>query len=167
MRPLQRLVLMALLVAMGVAASTFSPIPFLGAKLFPFQHAINVVAGVILGPVYAGITALVIAITRIITGTGSPMAIPGSVFGAVLAGLLYRQTRHYIGAMVGEVIGTGLIGAVAAFPVAVLIMGNEKAAGAGVTFFIIPFALSSAAGALLGGALLPALNRAGARFLAR
>lgn len=158
MRPLQRLVLMALLVAMGVVASRFS-IPFLGAKLFPIQHAINVVAGVLLGPVYAGITALVIAVTRIITGTGSPLAIPGSLFGAVLAGLAYRQTRTYIGAMVGEVVGTGLIGAAAAFPIAVLFMNNEKAAAAGVTFFMIPFALSSTAGALLGGVLLPALSR--------
>jgi energy-coupling factor transport system ATP-binding protein len=150
---------MAVLIALGVAAAYLLPIPVYGAKLFPAQHAINVVAGVLLGPWLAGVVALVIAAIRIATGTGSPLAIPGSIFGAMLAGLLYRATRSYVGAAVGEVIGTGLIGALAAYPVALLFMPKANAAASGMTVYIIPFALSSLTGAILASLALPAVMR--------
>ncbi|MFB5085074.1 energy coupling factor transporter S component ThiW [Symbiobacterium thermophilum] len=150
---------MAILVALGVASSSFSAIPLFGAKLFPAQHAINVVAGAMLGPVYAGVVGLGIATIRILLGSGTLLAIPGTVFGAVLAGLLYRRTGSRLAAMIGEVIGTGLIGAVAAYPVAVLLLGNAKAAAGGIGFYIPSFAASSAAGALIGGQALAVLQR--------
>jgi energy coupling factor transporter S component ThiW len=149
---------MAVLIALGVAAS-FLSIPFYGAKLFPAQHAINVVAAVLLGPWLAGVVALVIALIRIMMNTGSPLAIPGSIFGAILAGLLYRATRSNLGAMVGEVVGTGLLGALVAYPIAVALMGMTRAASAGFTFFIIPFGLPSLLGAILAGLALPVILR--------
>jgi energy coupling factor transporter S component ThiW len=155
----QTITRMAILVALGVAASYLMPIPFYGAKLFPAQAAINVIAGTLLGPWVAGAAALIIALVRIALGTGSPMAIPGSIFGAMLAGLLYRATRHYIGAVVGEIIGTSLIGALAAYPVALLFLPAKLPAGAAATFFIIPFALPSVMGAVLGGIALPAIAK--------
>jgi energy coupling factor transporter S component ThiW len=150
---------MAVLIALGVVASYLMPIPFYGAKLFPAQHAINVVAAILLGPWLAGVVALAIALIRIMMHTGSPLAIPGSIFGAMLAGLLYRATRANIGAMVGEVIGTGLLGAMAAYPIAVFMMGMTQAAAVGFTFFIIPFGLPSLLGAILAGLALPAIKR--------
>lgn len=156
---LLRLVQMALLIALGVVLSYASAIPVLGAKIFPGQHAINVVAGAVLGPWAGAVVALGISGIRIGLATGTLLAIPGSVFGVVLAGLLYRKTGSRLAAMVGEVIGTGVIGALAAYPLAVLVLGNAKAAAAGMTFFIIPFASSSVAGAILGGIALAALER--------
>lgn len=150
---------MAVLVALGVAASYMIPLLFFGAKLFPAQAAINVIGGVLLGPWLSGVVALTIAIIRILLGTGSPLAIPGSIFGAMLAGLLYRWTRSYLGAMAGEVIGTGVVGALAAYPIAVLIMRNAAAATAGATVYMVSFSLSSLAGSLLAGAILPVLGR--------
>lgn len=150
---------MAILVALGVISSYVSAIPFLGAKLFPAQHAINVVAGVMLGPVYGGIVGLLVALTRMMLGTGTLLAIPGTLFGVVLAGLLYQRTRSRLAAMAGEVVGTGLVGALVAFPLAVLVLGNAKAAAGGVAFFIIPFGASSLAGALIGGQVLVILQR--------
>jgi energy coupling factor transporter S component ThiW len=161
MRNVTVLTRMAILVALGVAASYAAAIPLFGAKLFPAQHAINVVAGALLGPWYAAGTALAIALIRIGLGTGTLLAIPGSVFGAFLAGILYRTTRLRLAAMAGEVVGTGLIGALAAYPIAVSILGNAKAAQAGMTFFVIPFGASSLAGAILGGAALLVLQRSG------
>jgi len=150
---------MAILVALGVASSYVSAIPLFGAKLFPAQHAINVVAGAMLGPVYAGGVGLGIAVIRILLGSGTPLAIPGTIFGAVLAGLFYQRTGSRLAAMAGEVIGTGLIGAVAAYPVAVLLMGDAKVAAGGIGFYIPSFAASSAAGALIGGQALVVLQR--------
>lgn len=150
---------MAVLIALGVAAAYLMPIPVYGAKLFPAQHAINVVAGVLLGPWLAGVVALMIALIRIALGTGSPLAIPGSIFGAMLAGLLYRATRSYVGAVVGEVVGTGLIGAAAAYPVALLFMPGTKVAAAGVTGLMLLFAPASLVGAILASLALPAITR--------
>jgi len=159
MKPVQIVARMGILIALGVVASYMSAIPAFGAKLFPAQHMLNVVAGAMLGPWYGAATALCIALLRIGFGTGTLLAIPGSIFGACLAGLLYKLTRSKVGAAVGEVIGTGVIGAVAAFPMATLILGNAKAAAAGVTFFIIPFGSSSLAGAILGAMVLVVLER--------
>jgi energy coupling factor transporter S component ThiW len=159
MRTTQLLTRMAILVALGVASSKMTAIPLFGAKLFPAQHAINVVAGAMLGPLYGGVVGLLIALIRIATGMGTLLAIPGTLFGVVLAGLLYRRTRSRLAAMAGEVVGTGLVGALVAYPLAVLVMGNAKAAAGGITFFIPLFGFSSLAGALIGGQALVVLER--------
>ncbi|MFL6560487.1 MAG: energy coupling factor transporter S component ThiW [Bacillus sp. (in: firmicutes)] len=44
-------------------------------------------------------------------GTGSIFALPGSMFVALLASLLFFKTRKIYLAFIGEVIGTGIIGA--------------------------------------------------------
>lgn len=159
MRTSHLLTRMAILGALGVASSQFSAIPFLGAKLFPAQHAINVVAGAMLGPVHGGLVGLLIALIRILTGMGTWLALPGTLFGVVLAGLLYQRTGSRLAAMAGEVLGTGAIGALVAYPMAVLLMNNAKAAAAGITFFIPLFGFSSLAGALIGGQALAVLER--------
>lgn len=149
---------MGILMALGVATSYASAIPLFGARLFPAQHAINVVAGVVLGPWYAVLTAAGISMIRVLLGTGTPLAFPGSMIGALLAGLAYQATRSRLAAMAGEAVGTGFIGAVAAYPVAVLLMGSARAAAGGMAYFIVPFALSSVSGAILGGIALRVLG---------
>jgi energy coupling factor transporter S component ThiW len=159
--PLQRLTLIALLAAAGVAASYMSAIPLFGAKLFPAQGALNVIAGGILGPVGAVIAALITSVLRILLNTGSPLAIPGSIIGAFLAGVLAKRFRSVVAPVIGEVIGTGIIAAIISYPIAVSLLGNAKAAAAGWTFYIIPFAISSATGAVLGGIILAVIRKAG------
>jgi energy coupling factor transporter S component ThiW len=159
MKNVNRLALMGVLIALGVVASYTSALPLFGAKLFPAQAAINVVAGAVIGPWYGAVVALGISLIRIGLGTGTPLSIPGSLFGVVLAGLLYRYTRSKVASMAGEMVGTGIIGAVAAYPVAVFLLGNAKAASASMAYFIIPFASSSVAGAILGGVVLTVLER--------
>lgn len=149
---------MAMLIAVGVAASYVTAIPLFGARLFPAQHALNVVAGAMLGPWYGAVVAFLISLIRNLLGTGTPLAFPGSIFGVIMAGLLYRYTRSRLAAMAGEVVGTGLLGAVAAYPIAVLLLGNATVAAASMTFFIIPFGLSSLVGALIGGLILSVLK---------
>ncbi len=150
------LALMGVLTALGVATSHLLAIPVGVAKVFPVQHTLNVIGGVILGPGPAALVAFVVGLLRNMLGTGTPLAFPGGIFGALLAGALYRRFRRVPAAMVGELLGTGLLGAVAAWPVAVLVMGRSAAA----TTFIVPFAMSSAAGAIIGGTLTPLILRA-------
>ena len=150
----QQLTTAALLVAIGVALS-FLSIPVGASKCFPIQHMVNVLAAVILGPAWAVLCAVVTSTLRILMGSGTLLAYPGSIFGALLAGLLYRRYGKVWAAMIGEVFGTGILGGLAAYPVAALIMGKEVA----VFTFVIPFLISTVGGALIGGIVLKAMSK--------
>lgn len=141
----RRLSFTALFVAVGVLSAHLIYIPIGIAKCFPVQHAINVLLAVLLGTRYAVSGAFAVSLLRMAFGTGSLLAFPGSMFGAALAGLLYKRTGHIAGAMFGEVIGTGLLGGLVAYPVAAYLIGSQV----GAFFFIVPFAISSLGGSLI------------------
>lgn len=151
----RNLTLMALLVAIGTLSAHLVWFPAGVAKAFPIQHAINVLAAATLGPANAGIVALLIGIMRNILGVGTPLAFPGGIVGAVLAGLFYRAGRRPIYAAMGEVIGTGLFGALLSYPIAKYVLGKETIT---MFFFIIPFSISSISGAILGYLALAAIR---------
>jgi energy coupling factor transporter S component ThiW len=157
MNHIKKLTTAGLLVAAGVALSPFS-IPAGVARCFPIQHMINVIAGVLLGPSYAVIMAFTTSSIRNILGTGTLLAFPGSMLGALLAGLGAKYMRGKLfPACAGELIGTGLLGALAAYPIAALVMGREVALFA----FVIPFTVSSVGGAVIAFILLTVLIRTG------
>ncbi|MFF2177162.1 energy coupling factor transporter S component ThiW [Lysinibacillus sp. NPDC058147] len=143
---IRKLTIMALLVAIAVAGSTFVSIPTGIARAYPVQHAINVIGAIILGPVPTVMIAFVTAIIRILTGTGSLLAIPGSVIGALCAALAYKYSGKMWLAGVGEMFGTGIIASLIAVPYAHLLMGTSVAA----LFFMPAFLTSSTIGAILG-----------------
>lgn len=151
----RRLVLMALLVALGTAVSQLN-FPVAGARAYPIQATVDVLAGVMLGPGGAVVVAIVISALRNALGLGTVLAFPGSIFGALLAGWLYRLSGADALAAVGEVLGTGVVGAVVSFPIAALLLGRHA-----VLFtYVLPFTISSAAGAILGYLVLKALRAA-------
>lgn len=152
----KKLSLAGIMIAVGVVCSTFS-IPIGVAKVFPVQHFINVLAGVVLGPFYGVAMAFVTSLLRNLMGTGSLLAFPGSMCGALLCGLLYHSSKKLMLAFIGEVVGTGIIGALLAYPVAALLL-SSKAAFYG---FVIPFGISSFAGAAISMVLLLSLHKAG------
>ncbi|MGI6034486.1 MAG: energy coupling factor transporter S component ThiW [Limnochordia bacterium] len=155
MKDVHRLTLMGLLVAIGTLSAHLIWFPAGIAKAFPVQHAINVIAGVLLGPIPAAMIALVIGILRNLLGIGTLMAFPGGIIGAYVAGLVYQRTGRTQAAVLGEILGTGLGGALGAFLLARFILGQDLAA----FFFVIPFAISSAAGAILAYFILTILGR--------
>lgn len=84
-----------ILAGAGVALS-FVSIPVGPTRCFPFQHSINVIAGVLLGPFWAVGAAFTTSLIRNMMGTGSLFAFPGSMFGAFLVGMAgrYLHGRH-------------------------------------------------------------------------
>jgi len=142
---IRKLTFAALFVAVGIFAAQVVYIPVGVSKCFPVQHAVNVLLAAFLGTRYAVNAAFATSLLRNFLGTGSLLAFPGSMFGALLAGMLYKRTNHVLGAALGEVVGTGLIGGLAAYPVAQWFLGSK----AGAFFFVVPFAVSSAGGAIL------------------
>ena len=122
----QKLTLAALLVAIASLTGHIFYIPVGASKCFPIQHTVNVLSAVMLGPWYAVAIAFVTSLLRNILGTGSLLAFPGSMFGALLAGVLYQKSGNQIMASLGEVLGTGFLGALACYP-SKLLMGQEAA----------------------------------------
>ncbi len=152
----RKLVLAALFAGLGVLLSSFA-IPVGGARVFPFQHTINAVAGVLLGPWWAAGSALVTATLRVALGTGSLFAFPGSPFGAIAVGLAYKFLRRDEAALF-EPLGTVFVGATLG---AFLISPFLGEAAGGLIALMVAFAISSIPGAIIGYLVLKALRRTG------
>lgn len=148
-----------ILCAVAVVGSLFS-IPIFGSKCAPVQHMVNIICAILLGPGYAVGTAFVASLLRNLLGLGSLMAFPGSMLGALLSGLLYQKTKKLLGALIGEVFGTAVLGGLCAYPIAIVFMG-QSAANIAFYAYIIPFFISTAAGALISALLLYRLEKTG------
>ena len=145
----------AMLVALTVAMSGFS-IPIGASRCYPIQHLVNVVCAVFLGPVYGVMAAFCTSFIRNLMGTASLLAFPGSMVGALLCGLIYQKTGKLLLTYIGEVVGTGLLGGMLCYPVAVLIMGNSEAA---LFTYVMPFFMSTACGTVMAAILVAALEK--------
>ena len=156
----KKIALAGVLCAVAVVGSMFS-FPVFGSKCAPVQHMVNVLCAVLLGPWYGVAVAFVASLLRNLLGLGSLMAFPGSMCGALLCGIVYHKTKNLLATLAGEVFGTGIIGGLLAWPVAVLLMG--KAAG-DIAFYayVVPFLVSTVGGSIIAGVVLIALEKNGA-----
>lgn len=151
----QKLTYTAMIAAITTVSSSVIYIPVGFAKIFPIQHFANVLSAVLLGPWYAVLQAVLSATLRNMLGTGTVFAYPGSMIGAFLAAILYLKTKKIEMAALGEVIGTGVLGAMATYPIGVLFLGQKA-----TLFGLVPaFTISSLTGALIGFVLLKVLIR--------
>jgi energy coupling factor transporter S component ThiW len=148
-----KLVLSGMFVALAVVLSTFS-IPVGGSKCFPIQHMVNVLAAVFLGPWYGVGIAFCTSLIRNILGTGTLLAFPGSMIGALCCGLVYKHTGKLTFTYIAEVIGTGILGGLLAFPVAAFIMGKEVA----LFVYVVPFLVSTIGGTVIAAVLITILK---------
>ena len=155
----QKLCLAAVLCAVAVAGSLFS-FPIAGSKCAPVQHMVNILCAVLLGPGYGVGAAFAASLLRNLLSLGSPMAFPGSMFGALLCALAYWKTKNIPLTLAAEVFGTAVLGGLCAYPVAVLVMGKDAGTIAFYAY-VIPFFVSTAGGAVLSGIILGALVKAG------
>jgi energy coupling factor transporter S component ThiW len=143
---IKKITFTALFIAIGVLSAHLIYIPIGISKCFPVQHAINVLLAVLLGSRYSVGAAFGISVLRNLLGTGSLLAFPGSMIGAWLAGFIYRRTNHILGAVIGEIFGTGVLGGLVAYPVAKYLMGSQV----GALFFVLPFLISTIGGSIIG-----------------
>ena len=148
-----KLVLSGMFVALAVVLSTFS-IPIGGSKCFPIQHMVNVLAAVFLGPAYGVGIAFCTSLIRNILGTGTLLAFPGSMVGALCCGLVYKYTGKLTLTYIAEVIGTGIVGGLLAYPVAAFIMGKEVA----LFVYVVPFLVSTIGGTIIAAILVTVLR---------
>ncbi|MEM3726924.1 MAG: energy coupling factor transporter S component ThiW [Candidatus Bathyarchaeia archaeon] len=112
-----KLALTGCFTALGVVIAPLFHFLFLGTKAFPGQHFINALTGVIIGPFWGSLTAILIGIIRNLLGLGTVFAFPGGIPGALIVGLAYKLTKklkkkHFrYAAVFLEPLGTVIIGA--------------------------------------------------------
>lgn len=141
---LKKLTLTAIFAAIAVVGSAFS-FPVFGAKCAPVQHMINIFCAVFLGPWYGLACAFIASVIRNLAGLGSFYAFPGSMCGALLAGLMYQYTKNRIATYAGEVVGTGIIGGMLSYPVGLFLVGNPDAT---LFMMVVPFLISTVGGTI-------------------
>lgn len=142
-KSLLKMITLSMLIALGVVIS-----PILRVEgMCPMAHFINIVCSVFLGPWYSLLCATLIGIIRMITMGIPPIALTGAVFGAFLSGVFYRASKgRILFAVLGEIIGTGIIGAILSYPVMTFFWGKE---GLSWLFYVPSFIC----GTLIGGSI--------------
>lgn len=151
---LRKMVLTAMLACLAFVLNTFVYFP----SMAPFQHFVDVLAAVFLGPWYACAAAFLCGIMRMMSGR-TIQAVVGAIFGPILGGLLYRRFHNFWVVLLGEVIGTGILGAMTAYPLMKAFYGLDAQS----PFYYIPFYTPSAVvGAAMGVAVLMILKKANA-----
>lgn len=147
----RKAVLAGAFAAAGVVLS-FVSFPMGPAKCFPFQHTVNVIAGITLGPWWALGAAFTTSLIRNIAGTGTLFAFPGSMFGALFVGLAAKLAPRgkRLAAAAAEPLGTGIVGAWVSAVMVAPVIGKSV----GFMFMSTSFLISSVPGALTGAASL-------------
>lgn len=148
-----------ILCAVAAVGSMFS-VPVFGSKCAPVQHMVNILCAVLLGPWYGVAVAFGASLLRNLMGLGSLLAFPGSMFGALLCGMAYWKFKDIPVTLFAEVFGTGILGGLCAYPIAIALMG-VSAGEVAFYAYVIPFLVSTAGGALLSAILIGALRKTG------
>jgi energy coupling factor transporter S component ThiW len=165
----RHIALAALLIALGVALSIYpGSIPVGPVRVLPYQHMINVITGIMLGPWIGGGVALTIGLIRIGMGTGSIFAIPGGLPGVLIVGLTYKYLKK--SPLVGllEPLGTGIGALISAFIVAPAAGTRPLPAVFGFSeqwiAFLLSFWASSIPGTILGFLVVTGLAKRGIKL---
>ena len=155
----KKLCVAGVFVAVAVVGSLFG-VPVFGSKCAPIQHMVNILCAVMLGPFYGVGVAFCASVIRNLLGLGSLMAFPGSMLGALLCGLAFWKSRNIPLTLIAEVFGTGILGGLCAYPIALAFMGMQ-AGEIAFYAYIIPFLISTVGGAVISAVLLAALKQTG------
>ena len=114
----KKLAVVAVFSALGVVLSPFTGFPVFGTIANPTQHMINATLGVLLGPFWAALAAIIIGTIRNMLSIGTVYAFPGGIPGGIVVGIVYwflkrlkiSEKTRLISALT-EPVGTLLIGA--------------------------------------------------------
>ncbi|MDJ0273966.1 MAG: energy coupling factor transporter S component ThiW [Nitrososphaerota archaeon] len=173
--PSRTVALIVALSALGLVLAPFFWFPFLGTRAFPGQHLVNVLSGILLGPIRSIPVPIVVGTIRITLGIGTVFAYPGGIPGTIMVGLVHRYVTsrfrdprlRYLSAF-AEPIGTVLIGGTISLLVIGPLLGvrsildllsRETLVAALLTFWS-GWAVSSVTGSAIGYVVSLVLSRA-------
>lgn len=148
---IKKMIVTAMMAGIAFVLNTFVYFP----AMAPFQHCVNVVAVAFLGPWYGCLAAFLCGVLRMMSGR-TIQAIIGAVFGPIIGGLLYKKTKNIYLLAIGEIFGTGILGALAAYPFMKVFYNLEAVEW----YYYVPFYTPSAVvGAIMGVAVLLTLKK--------
>lgn len=150
----RKIAVSGMLAALIISLSGFY-IPVGASKCFPVQHMVNVLAAVLLGPWWGVGIAFCASLIRNAMGTGTLLAFPGSMAGALCCGLVYEKTGRLLFTCGAEIFGTGVIGGLLAYPVALFLMGRPAA----LLGYVLPFLVSTAGGTVVAALLISVMEK--------
>ncbi len=155
----RKLAFSIMMAALGVVLSPMY-IPMGPTKAYPFQHMINAIAGVVLGPWWAALVATLTGVIRNLLGVGTVFAFPGGIPGALVVGFAYRLVRRDVAALC-EPVGTS-IGAVISATLVAPAYGKAMPSILGLTNQALLFTLfwlaSCVPGSLIGYSVVKVLR---------
>ena len=151
----KKMVMAAMLACLSYVCSTFVFFP----RMAPFQHMFNVLGAVFVGPWWGLACAAVTGLMRMALNGRTIQALIGAIVGAFLAGIFYEKTGKIWAAVVGEVVGTGIFGALLVYPFMVQFYGLP--ARTPFWTFIPSYVPSSLMGAMIAWILLKTFDRTG------
>lgn len=169
----KKLALVIVFSSLGVAMSPFAWFQFLGTKAYPTQHMVNAVLGVLVGPYWAVIAAVLTGTVRNVLGTGTLFAFPGGIPGGIVVGGIYWILKRFniierkrLVAALSEPIGTVLIGAPIALFLLAPWLGSQTLLDLTAKQGFLPaflifgsgWALSCVSGSIVGFLILLALS---------
>ncbi len=169
-KSLRKLVLSALFSAIALAVSPVAWFQWGPTKAFPGQHVINVLAGIMVGPLWASLCAIIVGTLRIMLGLGTVFAYPGGIPGGLVVGFLYillkkrfEIRRAIVLASLGEPVGTVFIGGTVSWYIVDPFFGAVLQSRFGALLpLYLGWALSSVSGCIIGILLALALDKVGA-----
>lgn len=121
-KKLRKWLMLALMIALYVILSPLFRIE----GMAPMSSVMNILGAALMGPIYGVTMAFICGLLRIFLMGIPPLAITGSVFGALLAGIFYEFGWKIYGGILGEMIGTGVIGSLLSYPVMVWFTGSSQ-----------------------------------------
>jgi energy coupling factor transporter S component ThiW len=161
----RNLATLAVFTALAIAISPFTGFAVSGTIANPTQHMTNAILGVLLGPFWAALGAIIIGAVRNMLGVGTLFAFPGGIPGGLVVGSTYWILKRFkrsektrlISALI-EPIGTLLIGV----PISLFIFAPWLGKTiANYALFTAGWALSSIPGCIIGYMVLLTLRRIG------
>lgn len=172
----KKLAIVIVFSALGIAIAPISWFVVLGTKANPTQHTINAILGVLVGPFWSAVAAILIGTIRNVLGVGTIYAFPGGIPGGIVVGMAYwllkflrRSEKTSLISALAEPIGTVLIGApIALFLVAPWIgtqslidLTTNEGLLIAFLFFGAGWTLSCVPGSIIGFSILLVLSKVG------
>ena len=115
-----KLTILSMMIALDVV-----PTPIFRIEgMAPMSSVVNILAGIMMGPVYALAMATVTAFIRMTTQGIPPLAPHRSDLWSPSSRSLYKYGRKFHYSALGEILGTGIIGSIVSYPVMVLFTGS-------------------------------------------
>jgi len=119
---IKKMTIVTIMIALDVV---LSPV-FRIEGMAPMSSVMNIIAGVLLGPLYAVIMAIITGIIRMVVLGIPPLALTGAVLGAFGSAIFYKYGHNMYWAMFGEILGTGVVGSLLSYPVMVWYTGSQQ-----------------------------------------